>query len=353
MTIAACPEAGVFPAQALAPGSLLKKHLTASLWHALKDLKTDSGVSLNDCIRSGLSAPDSAIGVYAGDAESIDRFGALFAPLIQDLHRGFDASRGHNGRLGTPHPEFIDPDPQGRYIRSTRMRLARNLRGVRLMPTISKSELLALEQRAQDVLGRLTADLAGSYQPVRVAGNASVGPGLDWLPGFAAPDRFHQAAGIARAWPQGRGVFSNPQRSLQIWVNEEDHLRIISVQAGSDVQAVYARLLRAHEALASMCDFQESATYGYLASCPSNLGTGLRASFHMDLPHSGRSQAFRQLCASHDMELRSASGEGGQQSGTLYDISNKRRLGLSPVQCIQQLLAASLEIIALEQMASA
>jgi hypothetical protein len=337
---------------------LLGKHLTVSTWHALKDLRTASGVTLNDCIRSGLGVHDSAIGVYAGDEESYERFGLLFAPLIQDCHRGFDALRPHSVQLETRPPVWAHPDPEGRYIRSTRLRLARNLRGYRLMPCISQQELLALEARAIELFDQLRGDLAGHYQHYQhhahraradAAADTTADCGADWPVGFSGADRFHQAAGIARAWPEGRGVFSNAQRTLQIWVNEEDHLRFISMQAGGDMQAVYARLLCAHQAIEPVLDFQVSEKYGYLASCPTNLGTGLRASFHLDLPHSGQSQAFLQLCASHGMQVRSAAGEGGLQSGTTYDISNQRRLGLSPVQCIEELLDATAKIIALEQ----
>lgn len=349
MTTASRTDAEAFPAHIWATGSLLKKHLTASTWQALKDLTTASGVTLNDCIRSGLALADSAIGVYAGDEESYERFGLLFAPLIQDCQRGFDALRPHSVQLEASPPVWAHPDPEGRYIRSTRLRLARNLRGYRLMPCISRQELLALEHQAVQLFSQLTGELAGSYHRLAATDPARLACGTGWFAGFAAPDRFHQAAGIARAWPDGRGVFANAQRSLQIWVNEEDHLRFISLQPGGDMQAAYARLLRAHQAIEPVADFQLSEKYGYLASCPTNLGTGLRASFHLDLPHSGHSLAFRQLCASHAMDVRSAAGEGGQQSGTLYDISNQRRLGLSPVQCIQELLDATAKIIALEQ----
>lgn len=343
MITAAGADSGAFAAPIRAhvrsQNSLLKQHLTESVWHALKDLKTQSGVTLNDCIRSALCTDDSLIGLYAGDEESIALFGLLFAPVIQDCHRGFDARQPHHFRLDGAGLAFVHPDPQGRYIRSTRMRLSRNLRGYRLMPTISTPELLAIEKHALTSFGKFEGDLAGSYVPA--------GSDAD----RAAVDRFHQAAGISRSWPLGRGVFFNTQRSLQVWVNEEDHLRLISMQGGGDLHAVFARLLRANEAMGREFDFQVSEKYGYLSSCPSNLGTGLRASFHIQLPRTGGSPAFRQLCANHDIEVRSAAGENGLASGDIFDISNKRRLGLSPVQCIQELVAGTAKIIALEQSA--
>lgn len=348
MTIAADADPGAFTAPVRSQNSLLKRHLTASVRHALKDLKTGAGVTLHDCIRSGLSTEDSAIGLYAGDEESIELFSLLFAPVIQDCHRGFDAQHPPDCRLDGSSLRFVHPDPQGRFIRSTRLRLSRNLRGYRLMPAISLPELLAIEKHALAGFGKLDGDLAGSYVPAAVFANGDDTKD-EGQPDWAQVDRFHLAAGISRAWPQGRGVFSNPQRTLQVWVNEEDHMRLISVQAGGDLQAVYARLLRANAVLEGHFDFQLSKRYGYLSSCPSNLGTGLRASFHMQLPRTGGSPAFKQLCANHDIEVRSATGESGVHASDMYDISNKRRLGLSPVQCIQELVAGAAKIIALEQ----
>jgi hypothetical protein len=324
----------------LSARSLLGRHLTPEVWHALKDVQTSTGVTLHDCIRSGLAHADSFIGVYAGDAESVERFGLLFAPVIQALHAGSaePSTADHD-----PHAlalAFPNLDPQGTHIRSTRIRLARNLCGYRLMPTITRRELLDVQGLALDALAGLEGDLAGSYYTVGHAAAARAG--------FDGTDRFQQAAGICRDWPVGRGIYANATRSLQVWVNEEDHLRIIAMQPGADIDAVYTRLLHAYWLLEQVLDFQQSPRYGYLASCPSNLGTGLRASFHMHLPRSGNSPAFKALCVRHGLAVRSAAGERGAQNGAVYDISNQRRLGLSGAQCLQGLLAGVEEIIALE-----
>lgn len=321
--------------------SLLGRYLTPEVWQALQGVQTRTGATLQDCIRSGLAQSDSAIGVYAGDAESVECFGLLFAPVIQALHAGSPVPGAVDHGLQAIGQAFPNLDPQGTYIRSTRIRLARNLCGYRWMPTITRRELLEVQCLVLEALPGLEGDLAGSYYAVGHAAVARVG--------FDGADRFQQAAGICRDWPDGRGVFANATQSLQVWVNEEDHLRIIAMQPGADIAAVVARLLRAYSHLAQALDFQQSPRYGYLASCPSNLGTGLRASFHMHLPRSGNSPAFKALCVRHGLAVRSAAGERGAQSGAVYDISNQRRLGLSSAQCLQALLGGVEQIIALEK----
>merc|ERR1711970_1505056 len=93
-----------------------------------------------------------------------------------------------------------------------------------------------------------------------------------------------------RDWPEGRGIFHNKEKTFLVWVNEEDQLRIISMQQGGDVKGVFERLARGIKAVQDSVkgesgkDFQLSEKYGYLHSCPTNLGTGMRASVHVDLP---------------------------------------------------------------------
>lgn len=62
---------------------------------------------------------------------------------------------------------------------------------------------------------------------------------------FKEGDRFLQAAGLNREWPAGRGIFHNDAKTFLVWVNEEDQLRIISMEKGADILAVFTRLSRA------------------------------------------------------------------------------------------------------------
>ena len=79
---------------------------------------------------------------------------------------------------------------------------------------------------------------------------------------------------------QGRGIFHNKEKSFLTWVNEEDQLRIISMQKGGDVKQVFDRLARGIKAVEDSVkkesgqDFMKDAKYGYIHSCPTNLGTG-------------------------------------------------------------------------------
>ena len=92
---------------------------------------------------------------------------------------------------------------------------------------------------------------------------------------FKEGDRFLQACNLNRNWPNNRGIYHNNDKTFLVWVNEEDQLRIISMQKGADVKSVYLRLTTALEAFETKgCSFAKD----------SHLGTAMRASVHIQLP---------------------------------------------------------------------
>ena len=101
---------------------------------------------------------------------------------------------------------------------------------------------------------------------------------------FKEGDRFLQAANASRYWPTGRGIFHNKEKTFLVWVGEEDHLRIISMQQGGHVGEVYSRLTEGIRAMEALMKFSESERLGWLTFCPTNLGTAIRASVHITLP---------------------------------------------------------------------
>merc|ERR1711982_132603 len=125
--------------------------------------------------------------------------------------------------------------------------------------------------------------------------------------------------------------------------NEEDQLRIISMQMGGDVKGVFDRLARGINAVGDSVkkesgkDFMLDPKYGFIHSCPTNLGTGMRASVHVDLPGYTKEglSVLKARCEELKVQPRGTRGESGGQTGITYDISNKHRLGYSEVELVQ------------------
>jgi creatine kinase/arginine kinase len=133
-------------------------------------------------------------------------------------------------------------------------------------------------------------------------------------------------------------------------VNEEDQLRIISMQQGADLGAVFERLSRAASHIESVAKFSHDDHLGYITSCPTNLGTALRASVHIKLPKlAARKDEFQAIADKFYVQIRGIHGEHSESVGGVYDISNKRRLGRSEVQLVQDMYNGVKAMIAREK----
>merc|ERR1719420_2877076 len=237
----------------------------------------------------------------------------------------------------------IDPTAP---VHSTRIRVGRSIDGFGLSPGITREQRLGVENLMKKAFSNLTGDLAGTYYPLTGMNEQVRQQLVDDHFLFVSGDRNLIAAGMERDWPEGRGIFHNKDKTFLVWVNEEDQLRIIAMQQGGDVKGVFDRLARGIKAVQDSVkaesgkDFLLSEKYGYLHSCPTNLGTGMRASVHIDLPGWTKEglPALKARCEELQLQPRGTRGESGGQTGITYDISNKHRLGYSEVQLVQKMI---------------
>ncbi len=156
---------------------------------------------------------------------------------------------------------------------------------------------------------------------------------------FKEGDRFLEAAGLNRDWPSGRGIYHNEEKTFLVWVNEEDQLRIISMQKGGDIKEVFSRLVKFLNELEKSLDFLYNDNLGYITSCPTNLGTAMRASVHLKLPNLSKNMfKLEEICKEYHLQIRGIHGEHSKSEENIFDISNKRRLGVSEVECIQDVI---------------
>ena len=329
--------------------SLLCKYLTKEVFEELKDKKTSNGFTLEQAISSGVKNIDSGIGVYAGDKESYDLFAPLFDPIIKEYH-GFEKSDKHISNFNPKDLKITNPDPNGQYILSTRIRVGRNLAGFPLGTIISKEQRDEVEKRVSDALKSFEGDLKGSYYPLKGMSKDIQEQLIKDHFLFKEGDRFLEAAGLNRDWPEGRGIFHNNDKTFLVWINEEDELRIISMQQGGDIKEVFDRLAKAVDFIQNSVEFMKSEHLGYITSCPTNLGTAMRASVHIKLPKLSRDMdLFKKITDKNHLQIRGIHGEHSESEGGIFDISNKRRLGVSEVDCAYDLYNGVKELIEVEK----
>merc|ERR1711931_599642 len=318
--------------------SLVAKYVTQPIWEKLSRAVTKtSGFSLSQAIACAVQFDNQHCGIYAGDWDSYKVFSDVFDPIIQEYH-GISPDAVHTSDMDvTKIKGNID---SAAPVHSTRIRVGRSIDGFGLSPGITKEQRLGVEDLMKKAFANLTGDLGGTYFPLTGMDEAVRQQLVDDHFLFMSGDKNLQTAGMERDWPEGRGIFHNKDKTFLVWVNEEDQLRIISMEKGSDLKGVFERLSRGIAAVEESVkaesgkSFMLDPRYGYIHTCPTNLGTGMRASVHVTLPgwHKKGIAALKARCEELAVQPRGTRGESGGHIDDTYDISNKHRLGYSEVQ---------------------
>ena len=141
-------------------------------------------------------------------------------------------------------------------------------------------------------------------------------------------------------------------RRVSVMVNEEDHLRIQAIGDGLSLHDTAQDAFAAEEALEDVCTFSFDPQLGYLTSCPTNTGTGMRASLMMHLPMLTRYKQMgnvNQTIAKLGLTIRGIYGEGSEALGDLYQVSNQVTLGRTEEEIIDAVTAVGKKMIDMEQ----
>ena len=155
---------------------------------------------------------------------------------------------------------------------------------------------------------------------------------------------------------QGSGVVISKDQAYSIMVNEEDHLRIQVLRSGFQLKKTWNSIDELDSALEANLDFAFSPNLGYLTACPTNLGTGMRASAMMHLPAlviSNQMEKVVRAVGQLGMVVRGLFGEGSDASGSIFQISNQTTLGESEDEIMKRLSSVLQSIIEHEMNARA
>ena len=228
----------------------------------------------------------------------------------------------------------------------------------------------------------MTGDLAGDYFPL--AGSRSYAPKPNGMTEekeeqlrsrgnlFQEPDStLLLSSGCGRHWPDARGIFHNNDENLFVWVNEEDHMRIVSMEKGDNVKRIIERFAKATSTIQTCLkqegyDFMHSDHLGWILTCPSNLGTGLRAGAMVKVPLFSSRKDFREVnlfiifsksqltlifkvMGRMGLQARGTAGVDSASTGGTWDISNADRLGKSEIDLVNIFIEGVAQIIRWEQ----
>lgn len=326
----------------------MSKCLTPELYAQLREKATPSGYTLDNAIQTGVDNPGHpfimTVGATLGDEESYETFKPLFDAIIEKRHNGYKPSDKHSSDLTADGLKNADLPKE--YVRSSRVRTGRSIRGIGLPTHCTRAERREVERILSLACSKLTGDLAGKYEPLKDMTEARQDQLIDEHLLYDKPvSPLLISSGMARDWPDGRGVYLSADKRLVIWVNEEDHARIISMQKDGNMGEVWTRFCNAINQVETIMkadgyEYMFSDHLGYILTCPSNLGTGIRAGVHMKIPLLSKHASFKDILQKMRLQKR---GTGGVDTGSgnddgWFDISNADRLGFSELELVQKVV---------------
>jgi protein arginine kinase len=154
----------------------------------------------------------------------------------------------------------------------------------------------------------------------------------------------------------GSGLVVNKPRTISVMINEEDHLRIQTIKSGLQLKLLWKMIDKIDSELEGKLDFAFSPEIGYLTACPTNVGTGMRASAMLHLPALVLSDQISQIIKAVNrigLAVRGLYGEGTEALGNLFQISNQMTLGETEGQIIERITKVIGQIIEHEENARA
>jgi len=323
----------------------MSKTMTKEIYAQLRDKCTPGGYTLDNAIQTGVDNPGHpfimTVGATLGDEETYETFKPLFDLIIEKRHNGYKPDDKHQTDLTA---DGLKNGQLPARVRSTRVRTGRSIRGIGLPTMCTRAERRDVEKILSKACEKLEGDLAGKYESLKDMTEERQQALIDEHLLYDKPvSPLLISSGMARDWPDGRGVFLSNDKKLVIWVNEEDHARIISMQTDGNMEEVWKRFCTAINDVEKIMkadgyEYMYSDHLGYILTCPSNLGTGIRAGVHMKIPLLAKHDKFKEVLDSLRLQKR---GTGGVDTGSgnddgWFDISNNDRLGASELVLVQR-----------------
>jgi protein arginine kinase len=232
--------------------------------------------------------------------------------------------------------------PAEPIVLSTRIRLARNIDPYPFPGWAKPAQRLVLQDQLLEAVGAAP----GMHQALKLDLAQ-----LSELEKLILVERHLISRELSEA-EAGTGVVVSLDQSIAVMINEEDHLRLQAVASGFNLKSTWEAINALDTALEEKLDFAFSPELGYLTACPTNLGTGLRASAMLHLPGlviQDHIEKVVRMVNQLGMAVRGHLGEGSEATGSFFQISNQQTLGESEETILQRLRQILRAIIEQEQ----
>ncbi len=229
---------------------------------------------------------------------------------------------------------------------STRERLARNLKNYPFPCKLSKTDRQTVIDKVKNAIENSNSPIANEFSFIKMS-ELTPQQGVSLVERRLVSPEFISDS-------DGRALLISKDESISIMINEEDHIRLQVIKKGFALDEAYDIADKLDTLLDENLDFAFDEKLGYLTQCPTNLGTGMRASVMLHLPALEKSKAISRIAGNLSklgLTIRGAHGEGTEPKGSLYQLSNQVTLGISEKAAIENLKSITEQLVTQENQA--
>ncbi len=229
---------------------------------------------------------------------------------------------------------------------STRVRLARNLKDYPFPCRLSAQDKEKVIEKVKSAVENSNSPISKDFSFIRMS-ELTPQQGVSLVERRLVSPEFISES-------QGRALLLSKDESISIMINEEDHIRLQVIKNGLSLEDTYDIADKLDTLLDENLDFAFDERLGYLTQCPTNLGTGMRASVMLHLPALEKSRAVGRIAGNLSklgLTIRGAHGEGTEPNGALYQLSNQVTLGISEKAAIENLKNITMQLVSQENQA--
>jgi len=238
---------------------------------------------------------------------------------------------------------YLDTGENSDIVTSTRIRFARNLSNYKFNKTMTANDAENMISEIENIIPSLGYGLKLlRLKDIDDITKLTLVEKHLISPEFAFKNKFEGA------------IIINDEEDICIMVNEEDHLRIQIFSSGLNLDNLINLGIELDEKLGRLLSYATNEKYGFLTSCPTNVGTGMRASVMLNLPALSKTKNINKILDiinNFGMNIRGLYGENSKIQGNMYQISNKQSLGTTEEETIKKLKSITEKVIEQERLA--
>lgn len=238
---------------------------------------------------------------------------------------------------------YLQSGNESDVVFSTRIRFARNIKDYLFVNRYTKKDAIKIIEKLENIVHGLGYGL----KLIRLND-------LDDITKLSLVEKHLISPEFAYNKEEIGAILINDDENICIMINEEDHVRLQVLASGLELENSLKLAMEIDKKLEELIPFAYNNKYGFLTSCPTNVGTALRASVMVHLPALNKTKNISkvlQVINNFDMNIRGLYGEGSGTQGDLYQISNKQSLGISEEDVIKNLKVITDKVIEQERLA--